>query len=422
MERTKKGKRILPAVLALAVLALLTAGLLWMEYGNYREQVRTAAAVLRRESDGAPSTRLLKEGLDREEIQRADGLLREYGYDRIGATGWGRRFQRNCLFVILGAAAFYLLLLLALFYGRAAQRRQRKQELEQIGRTLTGFRRGEYEKELWTHLEDEADREIYLQLESLAGSLQVLREQSVREREETKVLVTDISHQLKTPVAALAACFEVLGKPDLTAEEREEFSKRCAQQMRGLEHLVKALIQISRMETGIIQIHQRPEQIFTTLLEAVNRVYPAASERKIGLELEAEEKLRELRIFHDPKWLGEALINLLENGVKYSPEGSKIMIRMAERPAFLRIEIQDEGIGIPKEEQHRIFKRFYRGSSRQVRTQTGSGVGLYLVREIVERHGGTVTVTSPAGQTRKGSIFVLQLPYGGKTERSLTNL
>lgn len=422
MGEKRRRQTIFSAVLGLAVLTLLTAGFIRLEYADYREQVRTAAERLEEAKDRSEAARFLKKGPDSEEIKRADALLREYGYDRIQATVYGRRFQKNCLWGILGAAVLYGLFLLMLFWSHAAQRRERKQDLERIGQTLAGFCRGEYKNELWEHLKDDGDREVYMQLESLSGSLQVLREQSVRDREETKALVTDISHQLKTPVAALAACFEVLGKPDLTAEEREEFSERCARQMRGLEHLVKALIQISRMETGMIQIQQRPGKIFDTLLEAANRVYHAASGRQIELEFEADEELRDLRIFHDPRWMGEAFINLLENSIKYSPAGSRITIRMAERASFLRMEIQDEGIGIPKEEQHRIFQRFYRGSSSQVRARTGSGVGLYLVREIVERHGGTVTVTSPAGQTQKGSIFVVQLPYGGRDERSLTNL
>jgi signal transduction histidine kinase len=122
-----------------------------------------------------------------------------------------------------------------------------------------------------------------------------------------------------------------------------------------------------------------------------------------------EEEIRQLSLPHDPGWLSEALINILENGVKYSPSGSQMQIITRQRSTCLRIEIADEGIGIPREEQGKIFQRFYRGSSPLVKEVSGSGVGLYLSREIIRKHGGTITVKSDNGRTM-GSTFVIQLP------------
>ncbi len=142
----------------------------------------------------------------------------------------------------------------------------------------------------------------------------------------------------------------------------------------------------------------------------------------------------------DKRWLGEAVINVLDNAVKYSPCGSKIFIRLQKRNDLVRMEIEDQGIGIPQNEYHKIFQRFYRGSSRKVRMEiedqgigipqneyhkifqrfyrgssrkvmekSGTGIGLFLSREIVEKHAGMITVTS--GKKKKGSTFVIQLPY-----------
>ena len=111
------------------------------------------------------------------------------------------------------------------------------------------------------------------------------------------------------------------------------------------------------------------------------------------------------------RWLGEAVINVLDNAVKYSPCGSKIFIRLQKRNDLVRMEIEDQGIGIPQNEYHKIFQRFYRGSSKEVMEKSGTGIGLFLSREIIEKHEGTITVTS--GKKKKGSTFVIQLPYVG---------
>ncbi|MBO5524019.1 MAG: ATP-binding protein, partial [Roseburia sp.] len=113
----------------------------------------------------------------------------------------------------------------------------------------------------------------------------------------------------------------------------------------------------------------------------------------------------------DGKWICEAFLNVLENAVKYSKAGSKITLRMIKMTVFLRIEIEDEGIGIPKSEWHQIFKRFYRGKAKEIQETAGSGVGLYLAREIVNRHGGTLTVAASHNEKGEGSCFVFQLPY-----------
>ena len=97
--------------------------------------------------------------------------------------------------------------------------------------------------------------------------------------------------------------------------------------------------------------------------------------------------------------------------MKYSPGNTKIHIRMMRLTTFLRIEIEDQGIGIPRENYHKIFKRFYRGEEEEVRKAEGSGVGLYLTREILEHHSGSVTVSSQYGKKRQGSTFVVQIPY-----------
>ena len=232
-----------------------------------------------------------------------------------------------------------------------------------------------------------------------------------REEQETKALITDISHQLKTPVAALNSCFEVLKNEDLTKDERREFEGRLEEQMQSLGQLVEALVNISRMETGMIELKLTEGRIFDVILEAVNRVWVKAQKKEIEIEMEAEDKLEDLILPLDSKWLCEALINLLDNAVKYSPPGTTVTIRAARMASFLRIEIQDQGIGIARENYHKVFQRFYRGDEKEVQKEEGSGVGLYLARKIIEGHHGTISLDGKKMKKEKGSVFVVQIPY-----------
>jgi len=151
--------------------------------------------------------------------------------------------------------------------------------------------------------------------------------------------------------------------------------------------------------------------LMDTVISAVNRTYPKADEKEIEFVFDYEKELETCTIMQDKRWLGEAVINVLDNAVKYSPCGSKIFIRLQKRNYLVRMEIEDQGIGIPQNEYHKIFQRFYRGSSKEVMEKSGTGIGLFLSREIIEKHAGTITVTS--GKKKKGSTFVIQLPYVG---------
>ncbi|MCI8326359.1 MAG: HAMP domain-containing histidine kinase [Lachnospiraceae bacterium] len=354
---------------------------------------------------------LLKENEIRE--IETDNSIEDYGYSLNGKNYYRGIYQRNVLIILIGSSILYVLFLLLLFLNNNRKRREQKEIFLELEEIVDTFRKGrQYEAEII--LQGEAAN-VLMELEALGDTIALWKEESEREREGVKSLVTDISHQLKTPVAALKTCIEILQQNHLQPKEQEEFLKRCDQQLKGLENLFSALLQISRMEAGMIEIKKEDSDIFQTLIEAVNRVHVKADEKQIEIEMEAEEELQNLKLAHDKKWMGEALINLLENAIKYSPEGKHIFIRMAKRVTFLRIEIEDEGIGIAKKEYHLIFKRFYRGHTKEVKQEEGSGVGLYLTREIVSRHGGTVTVHSKERTQEKGicngSVFVVQLPY-----------
>ena len=389
------------------ILAVMTAG-------EETDSMETAAELLK-------GTTLALGKADRKKLETYASLeetgqekLKSYGYLEGQENYFSLQMKASIRNIIVFSIIAFLAYLLSLFWLSKQCDNQRKQELRNFSQVLNQFSNHIYEINLPERLNDgetEINR-IEGQLTSLSEQLRHNEERLELEKEETRSLVTDISHQLKTPVAGLKACFEILSQGDLNQEEEKEFLEQCTRQLKGLEALVGALVNISRMETGMIQIRREPADILETLVTAVNRVYLKAEEKQIAIEFEESEDLAAILIPHDVKWLCEAFINILENAVKYSPGNTKIHIRMIKLTTFLRIEIEDQGIGIPREAYHKIFKRFYRGEAREIRQAEGSGVGLYLTREILERHGGSVTVASKYGKKQQGSTFVVQIPYG----------
>lgn len=214
--------------------------------------------------------------------------------------------------------------------------------------------------------------------------------------------ITDISHQIKTPLSALKTCFSLYLEADTPAES-EEFLTRCRFQLEKLETLTASLLNISRLETAMIRPKPERASLTEILVKAVNAVYDKAAAKRISIETET---FPDITLLLDEKWTAEAIFNLLDNAVKYSPADSSVRIRIQKLCSFVRLEIEDQGIGIPREEYNQIFRRFYRGKSRIVRQSEGSGVGLYLARKILEDQGGTLSVKAAAVQ---GSIFVVQL-------------
>ncbi|MCI9137265.1 MAG: HAMP domain-containing histidine kinase [Lachnospiraceae bacterium] len=400
--------------LGILVLILTDTLLIGIQNRSYEEKIQILSVMIEEQGKENVDTAIeLLKGLSQERGEAGQDILKSYGY-LGGQMDWYQQELRQSveMILLLSGLAFLLYLLAAAGACRLLNREKQK-ELRELGRVLRCFRKRTYslKTEGVCRGREKEMEEIYEQLNLLWEMMKLSEERLQKEKEGTKSLVTDISHQLKTPVAGLKTCFEILEREDLEPKEREEFQEQCRRQLKGLEVLVGALVNISRMETGMIQIKKEPAYIQETLLSAVNRVYLKAEEKEISIEFETEEEIEHVVISHDVKWFCEALINILENAIKYSERRTVIVIRVARLVSFLRIEIQDQGIGIPKKEYHKIFRRFYRGESPEAAGVEGSGVGLYLTREIIEYHQGSVTVSSRCQGQDRGSTFVIQIPY-----------
>ena len=217
-----------------------------------------------------------------------------------------------------------------------------------------------------------------------------------------KELVTDISHQVKTPIANLNMIVSTLEDNDVPRERQKDFLESMGIELEKLTFLMQAMIKSSRLETGVIRLKKEKQSIYETLASAFGEIYFSAEKKMMEIKVDCSE---DVECFHDRKWTAEAIFNILDNAVKYTPEHGKIDILVSKQEFYIKIDIVDTGIGIPESNQAEIFKRFYRGS--EVHDVQGTGIGLYLARKIIMMESGYIKVTSEVG---KGSIFSVFLP------------
>lgn len=240
------------------------------------------------------------------------------------------------------------------------------------------------------------------QLERLYSMMQVSRSRVEKEKAELQSLVSDISHQTKTPIANLKMINDTLLTRSVSEDKQREFLQASGSQLDKLAFLIQAMVKTSRLETGIITLEKKQVLLADTLSEAINGVLVQLEKKKITLSVHCPENLK---FYHDRRWTAEALYNLLDNAVKYTPECGCIAVTVEEWEIHLKIDVADSGRGIPESEQAAIFKRFYREEA--VHDIDGIGIGLYLAREIISMQGGYMKVTSGVG---KGSVFSVFLP------------
>ncbi|WP_246597650.1 sensor histidine kinase [Faecalicatena faecalis] len=251
------------------------------------------------------------------------------------------------------------------------------------------------------------------EVSALAGKAKRLSEklqseigQATQEKEQVKSLISNMSHQLKTPLTNIMMYEEILSSDGaagtkLSKEDQKKFLAKMRAQSEKVDWILNSLFKMVRLEQNVIVFEAGPNLIRKTILDAVNLIYEKAQRKQIEIET---EYFPDCSLFHNPRWTTEVFANLLENAVKYTPEGGKITIGMQRFEMYTEIRIRDTGIGIEQKEQTEIFKRFYR--SRGVENQEGSGIGLYLSKLILEKEKGYMNVASRKGMGSCFSVFL----------------
>lgn len=254
-------------------------------------------------------------------------------------------------------------------------------------------------------------------LHTTAGIVIVLRDVTEVRHLETirKDFVANVSHELRTPVAVIRANAETLLAGALEDEQRGPvFVQAILRNSERLSNLLADLLDLSRIEAGKYHLEIQSVGVEEAIRRALEAISPTAEKRHVSWDLTDSSHLF---VLADPMALEQVLLNLLDNAVKYTKDGGKVLVRAAEQPTGVRIEVADDGPGIPPQHRKRIFERFYRVDPGRSRELGGTGLGLSIVKHLVESMGGTVGV-EPASP--HGSIFWFVLPKDPEARLRLT--
>lgn len=250
--------------------------------------------------------------------------------------------------------------------------------------------------------EEGAMYRLFHEVNSLVTMADAHADSERRAKEFLRRTISDISHQLKTPIAALNIYNGILQQETADAATVREFTSLLEQELDRIESLVQSLLKMARLDAGAITLERAPENVFD-LLEHIKRQYSFRAEqegKKIALEGD------EQTVFScDRTWLAEAIGNLLKNALDHTAQGDRILVRWQQSPCLTQITVEDTGSGIHSEDLYHIFKRFYR--SRFSKDTQGVGLGLPLAKSIVEAHQGSIEVHSKLGQ---GTAFTINFP------------
>ena len=234
-------------------------------------------------------------------------------------------------------------------------------------------------------LKDSLSGKIYHQIERISDTFTYREEALTRERDEIKELVSDIAHELRTPLTNIETYVQLLKDTDLTREQ-QKYLQAIMEAEQNIQFLTESFIKMARFEIQLIQIKKDSCDIESTILKSILQVKKKAEAKNITIAL----KIQKNDILHDKNWLGEVIVNLLDNSIKYSDSDAAIQIKAIENNMFSEIIVEDWGRGILPGEENLIFKRFYRG--KNTKDTRGYGIGLYLSNKIIHLHDGFMKV------------------------------
>lgn len=271
--------------------------------------------------------------------------------------------------------------------------------LRRLDEMLEQAMNGEFEEERYD--ETELSR-LEAKWKQYLTTCKMSMEQLNKNREGMQALVSDISHQTRTPLSNILLYSQLLCEQTENQEEKH-LAEQIVRQAEKLEFLIQALVKMSRLESNILVLKPQRQPIEPLLLEVIEEILPKAEKKKIHIKRQGNPS-HNINAVYDKKWTAEALGNILDNAVKYSPLESTVEVTLEKYEFYVCISVRDEGIGISEEERAQIFSRFYR--SAEVQQEDGIGIGLYLAREIVQKEKGYMKVLSKKG---KGSTFKMYL-------------
>jgi signal transduction histidine kinase len=336
-----------------------------------------------------------------DEIETGRELLQRSGYTGSIQNSllpeverYHRKFAVTSLILSL---VFSAIILSAVLYFTLV----RDKKIEQANLDIQAFMNGNVGIRLDDHEEDSLSR-LFTSVNAMATSQAAHIAKEKQNKEFLRDTISDISHQLKTPLAALKMYNEIIQDEKTGNAVVDSFILRSKRELARIETLIQNLLKLARLDAGSIELEKKTQNLKEFLEEAIKSFRIRANLENKAILLRCNESIA---FNFDEEWLLEAVGNIIKNALDHTSVKDKIEIQCDETPVFIEIMIKDNGTGIHPEDIHHIFKRFYR--SRYSQDKQGIGIGLSLSKAIIEKHGGSITVES---ELKKGSSFHLIFP------------
>lgn len=332
-----------------------------------------------------------------DELQAGRELLQRYGIlsdtmPEIRAEQIQRRLQTagNLLWLIVD---------MGILMGVFLYQRRRNQKVDEFVQYIRRIEQGVYQIPLDENEEEELS-ELKNELYKITVMLRETAELSKKQKRALSDSVSDISHQLKTPLTSCLILLDNMAESTHMEEgTRRQFLAEITRQLTSVNWLVQVLLKLSRLDAGVVELKEEEIRIQQLLEQAIDKVALLAEWKEISIQVSGE---MQAVISGDERWLQEAFINLIKNAIEHSPAKGEIQITVEDNQVYTGVRIRDYGCGISMEEQKHIFERFYRSSAAK---EDSVGIGLALAQEIIKRGNGSLTVESEVGQ---GTTFLIK--------------
>lgn len=326
-------------------------------------------------------------------------VLAQYGvFGKYGSDSFGSQ-ERQLLFLHTGVNISLILIFFALCIAIYLYMKKRQKQIRSLTFYMQALNRRGYKLEIAENEDDELSglrNEIY----KLTVFLKEQAERALAQKQALADSVTNISHQLKTPLTSAIILIDNLSEnPDMDSRTKRHFLAEITEQITGMSWLITAMMKLSRLDAGVVELQSSRFELRLFVEEILARLEIAAELKQLSFSVEIADGAE---LYADRKWTAEALLNLVKNAIEHSPAGSIVKISGEDNDVYTQIAVRDCGAGIPKEEQEKLFRRFYNGNSAR---EDSMGIGLALAKEIVEKQGGYLSVDSRTGE---GTVFVMR--------------
>lgn len=343
---------------------------------------------------------LITKGLPEEDMAKGKMFLKEYGISKnleselfpyVNSTA----FKNTYTFIIMAFVLTILLFILnysqyGIFY-------------EKLRRITLGAKKvveGEYDIAISEDKEGDFSK-LAFAFNSMRGVIRNNINELQKEKQFLVDLLSDISHQLKTPLASMIVYNDIMLNKELSKEQNETFLLSNQSQLNRMDWLIKSILKLARLDAKAIEFNKEDQSLNETIGEAIEALERKALDAKISINFKEEQ---EIEFKHDRLWMQEAIINIVKNAIEHTEEGGEINIVAEENPIYRRITIEDTGEGIQEDELPYIFKRFYKAKTSK--NTESIGIGLALAKSIIESHNGVIEVQS---EIAKGTKFIITL-------------